>query len=274
MEINLKIIKIKDSSTNKWFYVIGIGDIHLGNVGCDLSKLRSQVEYIKNKKDCYWIGMGDYLDCINYTDKRFDPDIIAKPYINRLANCIPLQIKELAKILDPIKNKCLGLHRGNHEEKIRLQHQYDVVYELCRTWNFEVPDLQDSAITRLRFQKEGKGKQPSYAFDIFSTHGNVGGRKGGAKVNRLEDMIGYIDADIYLIAHSHTKLTSSRAVLFVDNNLNLRHKKRILAVTGCFLNGYTQGVSNYVEKWNYPPTSTGCIKLMFNPRKHDVHISE
>ena len=56
--------------------------------------------------------------------------------------------------------------------------------------------------------------------------------------------------------------------------MNLKHKKRVMAVTGCFLNGYQQGVTSYVEKYGFPPTSTGCVKVMINPRRHDIHISE
>jgi len=270
MEIIIKNIKISNSR-NLWIKLIPLGDIHLGNTGCDLKKLKEQINYIKEKKDCYWVGMGDYVDSINYSDKRFDPTTVAEPFISHLSNCIPLQIETLAKLLAPIKDKCLGLLRGNHEEKIRLQHHYDIIYEMRKVLGLDIPDLKDAAIMRLRFNALRGG---SYIFDIFVTHGNVGGRKGGAKVNRLEDMIGYMDADIYLMGHSHIKVTESRSVLYVDNNLNLKYRKRVLACTGCFLNGYTKGIPSYVEKWNYPPTSTGCIKLMINPRRHDIHVSE
>jgi hypothetical protein len=274
LKINFKEIKMKDISRDQWYSIIPLGDIHLGNIGCDIEKLKKQINYIKEKENCYWIGMGDYVDCINYTDKRFDPTTIAKPFVNNLANCVPLQIEELMKTLNPIKNKCLGLHRGNHEEKIRLKYHHDLIYEMRKLWDFNVPDLEDSAITRLRFVYDKEDYTNMYSFDIFSTHGNVGGRKGGAKVNRLEDLIGYVDANVYLMAHSHIKLTFSRGVIYVDKNLNMKYKKRILAVTGCYMNGYIENGSNYVEKWNYPPTSTGSVKIMFNPRRHDIHVSE
>jgi hypothetical protein len=143
------------------------------------------------------------------------------------------------------------------------------MYEMCKAFN--VPMLKDSAITRLHFN-DGKGHRA--AFDIFSTHGSAGGRKGGGKINRLEDMIGFYDADVYLMGHSHIKETETKSTIYVDNQMNLKVRKRILAVTGCFLNGYQEGVSSYVEKWGFPPTDTGVVKLMFNPRKKDIHISE
>ena len=268
MEVNSKTIKC-DGSIDEWIYLVPIGDIHLGNAGCDEKKVIELVRWISEREDVYWLGMGDYVDCINYSDKRFDPNTVSERYMANLSNAVPMQIEDVINLLLPIADKCIGLHRGNHEETIRLRYHYDVMYEMWKL--FKAPILQDSAITRLRFRDNSTHR---FAFDIFSTHGTAGGRKGGGKINRLEDMIGFYDADVYLMGHSHIKETETKSTLYLDNQLNLKVRKRILAVTGCFLRGYQQGVSSYVEKWGYPPTDTGVVKLMFNPRKHDVHISE
>jgi len=267
MEVNKISIKFKGKSD--WFYVVPIGDIHLGNACCDIEKLQEMVEWVKKNKNVYWIGMGDYVDCINYSDKRFDPNTIDKKYMANLSNCVSMQIEDIIAILAPIADKCIGLHRGNHEETIRLRYQYDVMYKMWEA--FKKPLLKDSAMTRLCFD-DGKGHRS--AFEIFSTHGSCGGRKGGAKINRLEDMITFADADVYLMGHNHIKATETKSTLYLDHQMNLKVKKRILAVTGCFLHGYKEGITSYIEKWGFPPTDIGVVKLMFNPRKHDVHISE
>lgn len=274
MEINEYVIKLKTRSTKEWIYVIPLGDLHLGNAGCDIDKFKRQVNYIKSKSNCYWIGMGDYLDCINYTDKRFDPSIMPEPFRSNLDNLLPFQVAYFIKLIKPIINKCIGLHRGNHEEKIRLRYHYDVMQEINRAFDFELKMLKDTAITRLKLCYENSNTVGMY--EIFSTHGCAGGRKNGSKLNRLEDMIGYVDADIYLMGHSHVKTTSSRSVLYLDKNKRIKHKKRVMAVTGCFLNGYKEGASSYVEKWGFPPCSTGCVKLMLKAPEggKDIHISE
>jgi len=266
MELNRKEIKYKSRSDR--FYVVPLGDIHLGNACCDLKGAKEMVNWIENTDNVFWLGMGDYVDCINYTDKRFDPRTVAEPYRSDLSNSVRLQTEDIIDLLNPISHKCLGLHRGNHEETIRLRYHYDVIYDMWK--EMQVPVLEDTAITRLSFS-DGNHRS---SFDIFSTHGCSGGRKGGGKINRLEDMIGFVDADVYLMGHSHIKATETKSVLYADNQMNLKNKKRILAVTGCFLRGYQQGVTSYVEKWGYPPTDTGVVKLTFNPRGNDVHISE
>ena len=262
-------MRIKYKSRSEWFYVIPLGDIHLGNAGCDIKKFKEIVAWIKEHKNVWWLGMGDYVDCINYSDKRFDPDSLDERYLENLSNCIPMQIDDIISLLEPIADKCIGLHRGNHEETIRLRYHHDVMAKMSDALN--APILKDSAITRLHFN-DGKGHRN--AFDIFSTHGSSGGRKGGGKINRLEDMIGFYDADVYIMGHSHIKATETKSTLYLDRHMNLKVRKRILAVTGCFLRGYQEGKSSYVEKWGFPPTDTGVVKLMFNPRRHDVHISE
>ena len=52
--------------------VIPIGDTHLGAKDIDLRKLEGLVEYIKRTPQVWWLGMGDFVDSINYSDKRFD----------------------------------------------------------------------------------------------------------------------------------------------------------------------------------------------------------
>lgn len=261
--------QVKHRSRKDWFDIIPLGDVHLGNAGCDVDKFQRQIRWIAENKKCFWIGMGDYVDAINYSDKRFDQNTVAEPYRSDMMNCVTRQIDDIKKMLDPIMPKCLGMLRGNHEEKIRRAYHHDLIYEFWR--EYHMPILNDAAIIRLSFN-DLYGKRRS--FDFFCTHGNVGGRKSGAKLNRLEDLIGYIDADVYLIAHSHMKATSCRSVLFMNDAHVLKHKKKVMAVTGCFLNGYTEGVGSYIEKWMYPPTSTGVVKIMLNPDKRDIHISE
>lgn len=270
MQYNL--IKINYTNKDEWFRVIPLGDIHLGNSGCDIYRLKEMINWIAEKENTFWIGMGDYIDAINYTDERFDPKTVDKKYlmIGDLDKIIQMEIEDLADLLYPIRDKCLGLHRGNHEEKIRKEYHYDIIYELWKLLEIEKERLlYDAAITRLNFIRDKHRRN----IDIFSTHGNVGGRKGGNKINRLEDMISFFDADIYLMAHSHIKLSEIKTQLFFDSRGNLKQRKKILAVTGSFLRGYEKNKTSYIEKWSFPPSDLGVVKIMIRPEDCDLHIS-
>lgn len=271
MEINLKEIYVDNCRRNGSIRIIPLGDIHLGNKGCDINQVKAKINFIKNTKDCYWLGMGDYIDCINYTDIRFDPLLVPSRYLKNLSNSVKLQIEDIIELFEPIKDKCLGLHRGNHEEKIRLQYHYDLMYELDKAFDFKIPMLKDSSLLRIIIKNKGGH---SALYDIFSIHGNVGGRKAGNKINRLDDMTGFIDADIYLMGHSHKKMIDMKDVIYIDKNLNIKRKTKILGVTGSFLHGYCEGHGSYLEKWNYPPSTIGCIELILNTRIKGVKIIE
>ena len=136
MEIIEKNIEFK-SKRNKDFTVIPLGDIHLGNKGCDEERLYEVVNYIKNKERCYCILMGDYVDAINYLDPRFDSRQVNSRYILgddktlSLENMIQRQVSDFLRIVTPIKDKIIGIISGNHEETVRKYHHWDITQHLA-----------------------------------------------------------------------------------------------------------------------------------------------
>jgi len=58
-----------------------LGDIHLGNLGCDIEKYMKNIEYIAKHDDYITIGMGDYIDNVmayanGSIDKRWNPETV------------------------------------------------------------------------------------------------------------------------------------------------------------------------------------------------------
>jgi len=268
---------IEYESKNEWFSIIPIGDIHLGNAGCDTKYLKDLIEWIANKENTFWLGMGDYIDAINYTDPRFDPKTVLKKYLEQgdIDKIIQMQIEDLIDLLEPIKDKCLGLLRGNHEEIIRKHYHYDVVYEIVKDLDLDRNlNLYDLANIRLAFKRKVNSKaQPTHIFDIIAAHGNVGGRTYGYKANRISDLKKYFIADIYLLAHSHIKLAQISNLLYFDRRGNQKKKKIIEAYTGCFLRGYKKNRTSYIEKAIFPPTDIGVVKILIQPETGDKHVS-
>lgn len=257
----------------EWYNIVPLGDIHLGNIGCDLAAFKSMIEWIKNKEDTLWVGMGDYIDAINYSDPRFDPKTVSPKYISGgdIDKTIQLQIEDLCGLLEPIKDKCIGILRGNHEETIRRFYHYDVLYEIAKELDFKRDMLlYDTAVVRLHFTRAQTNRR---VFDIFCAHGNVGGRTYGAKSNRIRELHNQFVADIYLLAHSHIKQAQIGTVIGFDHRGNEYKKKIIDAFTGCFLRGYERGQTSYIEKCLYPATDIGAVRLMIQPETGDKHVS-
>ncbi len=271
MEYNRIEIPCKYSRIEN-FTVVPIGDIHEGNIGCCEKTLQEEVEWVQKHNNVFWIGMGDYIEAINYSDPRFDIKSVSRKYrdTGNIDMMVQLQIENISKIFEPIKDKCLGLHRGNHEETIRKFYHYDVIYELWK--RLKVRPLYDVAITRLQFTAKEKSTWTN-SFDIFSTHGNVGGRKSGGKVNRLEDLMAGFESDVYLMGHAHIKAVTTTNRLYIDQAGNLKSKKKIGAITGSFLRGYNLQETSYVEKGTYPASDLGTIKILINPRKDEMNVN-
>ena len=103
--------------------VIPVGDIHDGTKANDEKKRKETVEYIGSDPNCFWLGMGDYVNAINYSDKRFDPEDMRDP--TKLKDLVADQEKTIIKLFKPIRKQCIGMLGGNHEETVLKKYHRD-----------------------------------------------------------------------------------------------------------------------------------------------------
>lgn len=265
-----------------------IGDIHYGGRDCDVKLLKQVVEKIASEKSHYWIGMGDMGEFINMKDKRFDADEIAPELLPKIGKLAQAQGENIVEILAPIKDRCLGLLCGNHEETVRLRYEHDIhshtcagLYHADNTLGIVSPedmDLGYSAFVRVKFgmgeswdARAGKNVQRWKQFVIYAHHGAGGGRKTGSKVNRLEDhTVSFPDCDMYVMGHVHDKVAwvkPSLAVAAREDKIIDRH--RAFGITGTFKRTYQLGGMGYGEKQMYPATALGVISFTVTPFPSD-----
>lgn len=212
--------------------------------------------------------MGDMIEGINISDYRFDINSVAKKYRHKIDSIVQHQTNTIVNLFKPIAKKCLGLHEGNHENKILRLYHYHVLEEI--TSRLKVTSLGSTAITRLCF-KHSFSKWTS-TVNILSSHGCVTGRKPGNKVNRLTEVLADHDVDIVLFGHSHSRDITLKNSLYFDKRGKVVTRERIGAMTGAFLKGYVKDFPSYVEKGMYPPLSIGTIKIRINPYDNTIEI--
>ncbi len=257
------------------FDLVPIGDIHLGNVGCDIEHLKKIITYIKDNPKALWIGMGDYMECINIIDPRFDAKSIDPSYdIKNVDNLVSMQMADIKALFMPIKNKCLGLITGNHEETIRIRFKRDVTLDLTREMGVDY--LGYDCFLRMNFiRKPLLIKATGTTIILYATHGCGGSRMAGGKINRIESFCDSFDADIVLVAHEHKKIVTNKIKIGIKkiDTLKLVHKKQVGCMTGSFLQGYVNDAMTYVERKGYPPTDIGVVKVMIKPFTRDIHAS-
>jgi len=272
MQLIEKKIELKTKSDV--VYIFPLGDTHIGTFNCAEGHIRQYVQYIKNKPNAYWIGGGDYCDFITPSDtRRFDVRSLADWLFVGEAVTIKEALLDIAKqqrerfceMVEPIKDKCLGLIEGNHEYDIMRTTHNGQHYVMCD--ELGVPNLTDAAFVRLNFKiKGGCGR----SIKIFIVHGWGGGRSTGAEPNHLLRLGQIADADIHLRGHSHTfRIEPPEVHLWIPDSGALPDEcyQRVIRKGnwGCWVLGYAVGPSTYDSRRNYQPRPLQAMEISIKP---------
>lgn len=259
--------------------IIPLGDIHYGEKGCNVELLRQTIRQ-GIELDCYFIGMGDYIDVAPGSNRKalssIRPDLY-DPVIQLMDDGVDKQQRELQRILAPSKGRWLGLLRGNHtweygdgtSVESRLAHYLD-----C-------PFLGDSGMVVLRMER---GHMVADAV-ILAFHGHGAGNTIAAPLNRLADMAKVFFAHAYLIGHYHkdaqTRLPWSEVHVNKKGQARWVGCNRVLVACGGFLKSYEWGTQNamghpaggYAEKRMMVPVPLGAPLVFLRPIIRHGYVS-
>lgn len=271
------------------FTFIPVGDIHWGAVGCHETRLKEYVKWIKSDPNKYWFGMGDLIEAINISDKRFDERQVMPRYKDIYSNLIGEQSNDLCDVLSPIKDKALGGVYGNHEEKVRKVYHYDYHQHICE--KLGMINLSGSAFLNLHFQRKNSSERKSVT--LFIAHGNSAGDMPGGVANGLHRLLGKFSFEIGLFGHCHKKilmdeqliapLSATQRKIMKSGRMSriplklgdIKYVKRLLGATGSFFQAYPSSgttprtqVTTYGENKVFSPASLGCIQIHITPFKY------
>jgi hypothetical protein len=247
-----------------------LGDIHIGNLGCDLEKFQKNIKYILEHENYYTIGMGDYIDNVmayagGTIDKRWNPETI-----NRATLTTEEQTDKFIKLWKPISEakKSFGLHAGNHEWKTINQRRF--IKDFCEKLGEKY--LGRLSYTCLSFKHN---KKIIRDYLILSLHGGYAGMLAGGAVNRMKMFAGDFDFDLALMGHNHDTWTRSGTRLSYDIKTNSPIEKKVLyANTGTFLHGYEKNIDSYVEINPREAKRVGTITITFKPDTGEMFSHE
>lgn len=253
---------------NRTIEIIPLGDVHLGAAACVEKEFKDMIDYIANKKDTYWIGMGDYCDFINMSDPRFDPASLASwIQITDLKNLATVEKDRFIAMTKPIAHKCLALVKGNHEDVIQRFYEFDI-------YNAIVTEMKQNAgmdqkerlgigtygwLILKNYMGKSKADGASRNVKINLHHGFTGGRLTGAKALNLQRWLWSHDADLVIWGHSHNKLIQIEAVEEVNKNGEVIVIPRTGVISGSFMSSVGKNANTYSEKKGYMPLPVGEI---------------
>jgi hypothetical protein len=215
----------------------------------------------------YWLGMGDLVGAIAPSDPRFSiRDLDPEEKVAALRNFRRNMVEDICTELFPIKDQCIGLLEGNHEKKFNDRYFADVHDDICIALKNQYGDLNlgYSAIIKWKFHRKPRAGN---MIRIYAHHGAGGGRKKGAKVNRLNDLTGsFPNCHIYISAHVHDRICWTETALDVREQVDeLMEIPRAFGVCGTFQETYARGSCSYAEMAQYPSTSLGVVSFIVTP---------
>lgn len=252
-----------------------IGDIQWTGErgGTALDLLRRHIDRCMKLK-AWFVGLGDYIDFASPSNRQrlraaalYDT---AEDVIDDAALELTQGIYE--KALKPTKGRWLGLVHGHHYTQLKTGETTD--QRLCQL--LDARFLGTCAFVRLLFQAGGSRA----GITLFVHHGCGGGMKSSAPLNKLENLLPYWDADIFLLGHmtkqAGAPINRISARWHGNGGPDLVHRKILLVGCGGFSKAYDlnarQGrvpMDGYVGQRLLNPASLGAPIVKVVPAFRD-----
>ncbi len=211
----INLIRVTLPHTLEEIEIVPIGDIHIGDEFFDEKMLKGLIAYVLEKPNRYIILNGDMMDMALRTSVSDIYGAVMSP---------AQQVQHTAKIFMPIRDRILAMGTGNHSERVYKHTGIDVDYLLALELGIKERYSNNSFVLFIKVgeshtSRPSKLKQQVYS--IFVQHGRGGGRKMGAKVNRLVDMDNIVaNADLYIMGHVHSPVNLPQST-FVSDSQNM-----------------------------------------------------
>lgn len=215
-----------------------VADVHLGSPECREQEFIKFINSVVNTPNGYICLLGDLID--NGTRNS-----VTNPF---RATMPPSQQKrEMAKILEPARDRILFFCPGNHERRSGKDADDDPVYDIAAKLDLEHLYRENIVFMKIQMGEErgengsGNGyKRPAYV--IVGLHGAGGGILSGGALNRNERFGYAIDGmDLLISGHTHKPLTSQPGKIVIDsrnNVVSLKPFKVVVATSWLDYGGY------------------------------------
>lgn len=171
--------------------IVFTSDWHIGSVGCDMAKLRKDLQTISDYPNLYCVVGGDGID--NFVQE-------TKMKASR-SQIVPsaTQISLFRMALSTVKDKVLALGRGNHDGWSRELADYEPMKEVGR--ELGIPYVGDEGVVEVKMVEGGKVGQ---SYTILRRHKYHGESKDDPTVAivKMYDL-GNEVFDIGVLEHRH-----------------------------------------------------------------------
>ena len=236
--------------------IIALADLHIGDPNCNLQLVQNLINKIKDTDNLYCVLVGDLMNTgiMNSLSDTYSETL--KPS-EQLSSCFDL--------LSPIANKILAIVPGNHEERISRTAGVDMTRLLSRELGLEDIYSPDCALVFLTFGKDKLHCRP-ITYSLYVTHGNGGGRKASSKIQRLQEYASIIDADVFIVGHTHLPASFKQRSYRVNNSSGSATLHSQLFVNTASALDY----GGYGKRGGYQPNSNDYPIITLSDKRHHM----
>lgn len=225
--------------------LVGVADLHAGHPNFEEATFKRVLKYIQTT-GALWFGNGDLMENAN---KRS----VGAGWVEQIMRPQE-QIEYVTELLLPIKDSCIGMTLGNHEERTYKDTGIDPMSIICN--NLEVPYVgyELFAKIRRRYGKDSSG----IAFTLYAVHSNVSNKTPGLAMHYMSrEWAKFLDFDLIAKGHGHDMGISPPEISYTFDmrNNSVIERERRYWMTGHYLGR----VNSYVAKKPSPPKPTGTI---------------
>lgn len=236
----MRTIKIELPESLKTIEIHTLADLHIGDEFSDINLIRKRIKLIEDTPNAYAIANGDLINNATTTS-------VSDSYSEKLTP--DEQIDVIVDLLSPIKNKIWSITPGNHENRTRKKEGVDITRRVAKELGIVDRFSRTASLIFVRFGRNEKQRRMVYT--IYVNHGAGGGRKAGGKANRLLEMAGIVDADIYIHSHTHLPMVIKESFYRVNMpNSSVAYVDKLFINTAATLN-----YGGYGEEFEFKPSS-------------------
>lgn len=240
----------------KHITIVPLADVHLGAEGSAWQQFYELVKQIAKEPDTYVTLQGDLIDngLKNSVTNVYRQTM--RPYEQK---------REMAKALEPIRDKILCIIPGNHCRRSSKEADADPTYDIAAKLDLEDKYRESIAFIRIGLGKRTAGKirdLKPHVYYLACMHGAGGGGLPGAGVNRNEKYLQSLDGvDILITAHGHKPYAYRGSKIILDpNNRRATFRPTLHMMAGSWL----EYIGYPVEKQLSPVAMPGANKLILS----------
>lgn len=190
-------------------------DLHFGSKEHRIKQLAIAAQALADDDDGLGIGLGDWIEAIAATDKRFDPEELATPIEpEHLNNPFYCQALAAVKATEKTKGKWIAHLMGNHELTAQQRYFFSPIPIIAeRLGGAYLGGTDCCGWVRIKMCENDKVRN---IVDVWASHGYGGGELRGGSALRLQRLLMRKQADVVLVGHGHKPTLFPETVEYID----------------------------------------------------------